>query len=120
MTYRFPSQLFAISDELSKEVQVRSLTLMLELEDRKCNHLEMNPPYPVKDEDFGKPESVWFSSRKLEIIICDNSDLKVVIPGFDSNGVHCMDFPVMWLDSEAYFDLQVVPAPCFNPIVAVA
>jgi len=114
MSYRFPSQVFILSPSLEKEINIQSLSAMMELDGLDCNHLEENPPYPVENQITGTYQGIWFTSQRLDVVIGDNNETRVIIPGFNSNGDHCVDFLFLALPPSFYNEGYIVPVPAFS------
>ena len=114
MAYRFPSQVFMIGPSLEKEINTHSLSAMIELDELDCNHLEESPPYPVENQITGTYQGIWFTSQRLDVVIGDNNEARIIIPGFNSDGDHCVDFLLLVLPPAFFNEGYIVPLPAFS------
>lgn len=121
MNYRLPSQIFSIEEDLIPMMEAAVNIVMSGLVSNECNIIECNPPYSECEEgEAGCFSGLWFSPHKLDFIIDKDGGIGVVVPGFNTEGDHCVDFPVMKFLPEAYENLIIKPFPAFGMPVAEA
>ncbi len=120
MNIRLPSQIFILDEEMTQPVEDAVNVVMTGLQIEKCNVMVCNPPFNLEEGTEGSCNGIWFSHKKLDFILSENEEIKVVVPGFDYEGNHCVDFPVLKFHPDAYKTLSVKPIIAFGLPVADA
>ena len=88
MKFRFPAQMFSVDDDLSSELSKVVDAALETLYKDEQNVVNCNPPF-AEGSMFG------LIPGHLDFIEYDDETVVIAIRGYDYDGKHIMDFPIL-------------------------